>query len=304
MSSNPRPIVILGTGRSFTSVVNCMIGEHPDLIGLPETNIFREKTIGVLLSGFQSGADRRRRAGLLRTIAHFHDGEQTKETIIAAEKFLEARGDWSYLDIARHIERQAAPFGVVEKSISTCRNAATLERVREAWPDAFYIHITRQPEDILRSMQRQIDSAVENGKGDRVAKLSGQLNRFSLDDYYIHFTTTILKFMETLPLGKSINLHGEDFLSDAPTYLKQICEWMGLDANDKIIDAMMHPENNPFAHQGPNNAKGGMSPSFLANPKFSGKPVAVKPLVHGAYNRDLTGKQSAIANLGSQLGYT
>ena len=301
MSSSPQPIVILGTGRSFTSVVNCMIGEHPDLIGLPETNIFRDDTVGALLNRFKKGADRRRRSGLLRTIAHFHDWVQTEETISAAEKFLEARGDWSYRDIAQYIEKLAAPYGIVEKSISTCRDTTTLSRVRKAWPDAFYIHITRQPENILHSMQRQIDSAVDKGKGKR---FSGMLKRFSLEDYYIHYTTTILEFMNTLPMGKSINLHGEDFLSDAPTYLKQICEWMGLDANDKTIDAMLHPENNPFAHQGPNNARGGMSPSFLANPKFSGKPVVVKPLVHGAYNRDLSGKQSTIVRLSSQLGYT
>ena len=300
MSNSPSPIIILGTGRSFTSVVNCMIGEHPELIGLPETNIFRDDTVGALLKRF-SHRNKQRRSGLLRTIAHFHDWVQTEETIIAAEKFLEARGDWSYRDIAKYIEKLAAPYGIVEKSISTCRDATTLARVREAWPDAFYIHITRQPESIINSMQNRIDGIVEQGQAKGFSK---KIQNFSLDDYYIHFTTTILEFMDTLPLGKSINLHGEDFLTDAPTYLKQICEWLGLDSGEAAIDAMMHPENNPFAHLGPDNAQAGMSLSFLENPKFSGKPVPVKPLVHGAHNRDLTGKQSTIAHLGSQLGYT
>ncbi len=300
MSNSPRPIVILGTGRSFTSVINCMIGEHPNLIGLPETNIFREDTVGALLKLFSRGR-KRRRSGLLRTLAHFHDGEQTEETIIAAEKFLYARSDWSFHDIAQYIEKLTAPYGIVEKSISTCRDTTTLARVREAWPDAFYIHITRQPESIINSMQNRIDGALEQGQA---KGLNNKLEKFSLDDYYLHFTSTILEFMDTLPLGKSINLHGEDFLSDAPTYLKQICEWMGLDSDDAAIDAMMHPENSPFAHLGPTNAQAGMSLSFLENPKFSGKPVVVKPLVHGVHNRDLTEKQSKIAHLGSQLGYT
>ena len=299
MSNSPRPIVILGTGRSFTSVINCMIGEHPNLIGLPETNIFREDTVGALLQLYSRGR-KRRRSGLLRTIAHFHDGEQTEATIIAAEKFLDAHSDWSFLEITRYLEKLTAPYGSVEKSISTCRDTTTLARVREAWPDAFYIHITRQPESIINSMQNRIDDALEQG---RATGLNKKLKKFSLDDYYIHFTSTILDFMDTLPLGQSINLHGEDFLSDAPTYLKQICEWMGLDSGAAAINAMMHPENSPFAHLGPANAQAGMSLSFLKNPAFSGKPVTVKPLVHGAHRHDLTEKQSTIAHLGSQLGY-
>ncbi|WP_372884170.1 sulfotransferase [Shimia sp.] len=300
MSSTPPPIIILGTGRSFTSVICCMIGEHPDLIGLPETNIFRDDTLGAMLKRFGRGPNRRRLAGLLRSIAHFHEGAQTDETIAAAEEFLEARADWSYREIAHYLAEQAAPQGIVEKSISTCRDTTTLNRVREAWPDAYYLHITRQPESIMNSMQNRIDDALEKGKGKKYGRM---MEKFSLDEYYLRFTSTILDFMETLPQGRCMNLHGEEFLTDAAPYLRQICEWTGLDADDAIIEGMMHPENNPFAHRGPDNAHGGLSGSFIENPKYSGKPVVAKPISFDTSSPGASGYRDTIARLGYQLGY-
>lgn len=301
MSSTPPPIVILGTGRSFTSVICCMIGEHPDLIGLPETNIFRDDTLGAVLKRFGRGASKQRQAGLLRTIAHFHDGVQTEETIAAAEAFLQDHADWSYREIAHYIAEQAAPLGIVEKSISTCRDTKTLARVRDAWPDAYYLHITRQPESIMASMQNRIDSAFDKGKGKNIMR---RLEKFSLDEYYLRFTSTILDFMETLPQGRCMNLHGEEFLSDAAPYLQQICEWTGLEANAEIIEAMLHPENNPFAHRGPDNAHGGLSSSFIENPKYSGKPVVPKPITFNTGPAAPGDHRATIARLSYQLGYT
>lgn len=299
-ASTPRPIVILGTGRSFTSVICCMIGQHPDMIGLPETNIFRDDTLGQVYERFGHGANARRRAGLLRTLAQLHDGAQTDATIDAAEKFILARADWTSTRIARYIRDTAAPRGIVEKSISTCREAATLARATEAWPDALYLHITRQPESIVNSMQSRVDGAFEKGKGKRLGKI---LADHSLDEYYTRYTTTILQFMATLPQGRAMNLHGENFLTNAPLYAAQICQWAGLSTSPEIITAMLHPEASPFATRGPEKAQGGLSGSFLDNPTFSGKPVTVKPMSFSLNTPNLSPDRKTMATLGNRLGY-
>ena len=301
MSNAPEPIVILGTGRSFTSVICCMIGEHPDLIGLPETNIFRDDTLGQVYRRFGQGANKRRRAGLLRTIAHFHDGEQTEETINAAEQFILESMHWNSSQIAEYLVEAAAPKGIVEKSISTCRDATTFGRVRDDWPNARYLHVTRQPESIVKSMQSRIDGAFEKGKGKRLA---GLLQKHSLDEYYNRYTTTILEFMATLKPGQGMNLRGEDFLTDARLYCRQICEWAGIDSSDASIEMMMHPENNPFAHHGPDKAPGGMSSSFLDNPYYSGKPVASKPMTVDIADPEVDPDKRDMYQLGTRLGYT
>jgi hypothetical protein len=300
MPDTPRPIIILGTGRSFTSVICCMIGQHPDMIGLPETNIFRDKTLGEVYRRFGQGPNAQRRAGLLRTLAYFHDGEQTDETIEGAEQFLAEHQHWSAREIAEYIVKLAAPRGIVEKSISTCREPETLARAREIWPDAFFLHITRQPESIVNSMQSRIDGAFEKGKGRRLRKL---LEDHSLDEYYTRYTTTILEFMATLPPGRGMNLHGEHFLTDARLYCRQICDWTGLENSESTIEAMMHPENNPFAHRGPSGAVKGMSATFLDNPTYSGEPVAVKPLTIDMDDPELSDDRRLMVLLGNRLGY-
>jgi hypothetical protein len=100
-----------------------------------------------------------------------------------------------------------------------------------------------------------------------------------------------------------MNLHGEDFLTDARLYCRQICDWAGLSASDDAIEAMMHPENNPFAHKGPSRALKGMSATFLENPTYSGKPVAVKPLSVDPADPALSPETRVMALLGNRLGY-
>ena len=42
------PLFILGAPRSFTSICCAMLGNHPDMFGLAETNLFGAATIGDL----------------------------------------------------------------------------------------------------------------------------------------------------------------------------------------------------------------------------------------------------------------
>jgi hypothetical protein len=300
LPATPVPIVILGTGRSFTSVISCMIGQHPDMVGLPETNIFRDATLGALWDRFETGVNRLRRAGLLRTLAQFHDGAQTEETIAKAEAFIQAHRDWTYLEIAHHLVEIAAPKGIVEKSISTCREAETLERVRDAWPEARFLHVTRHPEAILKSMESRIDKAMEKIKGKRFLRMT---ESYSPNDSYNLFSSTILTFMAKLPPGQGMNIRGEDFLTDARLYCRQICEWVGLSSDDAAIEEMMHPERNPFAFTGPEGAKGGLSSTFLENPTYSGKPVTVAPMTVSPDDEGLDPSRRMMVLLGNRLGY-
>lgn len=299
MPKTPKQIVILANGRSFTSVISCMIGQHPDLVGLPETNIFLDPTLGEVSQRFGQRGAAFRRAGLLRTLAQFHDGAQTEETIDAAERFVLEHGDWTSDQVANYIVGLVAPRGIVEKSISTCRSPSTLARVREAWPDAFYLHITRQPESLVRSMA----SRLENISPAKRNMMRHRVQSQSLEDHVSRLTTTVLSFMATLPPGRGMNLHGENFLSDARLYARQICEWVGLDASVASIEAMLHPENNPFAHQGPSKAPGGMSKTFLENPTFSGQPVTVDPLTIDPHDPAIPPDRRTMALLGHRLGY-
>ncbi|MEM1432371.1 MAG: sulfotransferase [Pseudomonadota bacterium] len=306
MTNSPPPIVILGTGRSFTSVISCMIGEHPNLICLPEINIFLHDTVGDTYKRFEPKRLRRRRAGLLRTLAQFHDGKQDDEAIAAADEFVRSRLDWTGAEMANYIQDLVAPRGIVEKSISIGHSNETLNRTREAWPDALYLHITRQPESIVKSMRKYFDKQFENvseKQGLKIAQMKARVDGGAFERNFHKKTKRLLSFMASLPQGQAMNLHGENFLTDARLYCRQICEWAGIDSSDTAVEAMLHPENNPFAHVGPDGARGGMSPTFLRNPTYSGEPVSVKPMSVHPDMPDLAEDVRSMAQVGQRLGY-
>lgn len=78
----------------------------------------------------------------------------------------------------------------------------------------------------------------------------------------------ITQFLDTLPAGQWMRIKGEDLLSEPEVYLPQIAGWMGLRTDAEAIDAMLHPENSPYACPGPWPAQGGNDRKFTHSPKL------------------------------------
>jgi hypothetical protein len=80
-----------------------------------------------------------------------------------------------------------------------------------------------------------------------------------------------------------MRLKGESFLQDLPTYLPQICEWLGVSGDAAAIEAMKHPERSPYARPGPPNAPRGNDPNFLQHPELDFDRLAriEEPSLHG-----------------------
>jgi hypothetical protein len=76
----------------------------------------------------------------------------------------------------------------------------------------------------------------------------------------------IKRFTDSLPPDRWIRVRSEDVLNSPRDFLPGICRWMGLDAGEDAVEAMLHPEKSPFARLGPKNALGGNDPGFLNEP--------------------------------------
>src|SRR5215470_7660537 len=97
----PDPVIILAPPRSFTSVVCGMLGQHPQMYGLPEVNLFvaetmRERQELIARPKFSTH-------GLLRVVAQLFVGTQTIQTIILAQRWVEIRADCSCVSIFREL---------------------------------------------------------------------------------------------------------------------------------------------------------------------------------------------------------
>lgn len=260
-----KPLIILSPPRSFSSVVSTIIGEHPQLYGFPELLLFSGETIEEVIyneqkqSGQKSGP-----AGLLRTLAQEHDGVQTTETIFRAINWLNERKHWSTKKVFDYLLDLVSPRIGVEKSPLTISKTQYMERAYQMYPQAFFLHLIRHPLSTRKSVHELRDSQ----EWQKEKKLS--IFKYSVDYLLVWLLRhkSILEFTDSLPVGQTMRMRGEDLLSDPDIYLPQIAQWMGLRTDSEAIEAMKYPENSPYACVPPPLIFGGNDPKFMRNPQL------------------------------------
>ena len=113
-----------------------------------------------------------------------------------------------------------------------------------------------------------------------------------------------MRFTDQLPPGQSMRLRGELLMEDPDTYLRQICNWLGIDDGTDAIEAMKHPENSPFACMGPPRARFGNNADYLLQPALRiGKPSQVSLKDPLPWLQDVGYFSDATIELAQRLGY-
>jgi hypothetical protein len=258
------PLFILAPARSYTSVVATMIGQHPDLVSLPELKLFTYRTIGELEASLPLyWAERgftHRSPGLVRALAQFEFGDQTTASIGAARAWLHQRRHWSGADVLDVLLARLLPRSAVEKSPENVATAAALRRLAAAYPKARYLHLTRHPVTTQASATQHLLRAVPEHP--RIGEpITGIV-------HWCETHTRILRFLARLPTDRFIRMRAEDVLNDTRVQLRAIAEWMRLRTDAAAIEAMCHPEASPFARFGPlgSGVVGGHDHGFLNDP--------------------------------------
>lgn len=270
------PLFILAPPRSFTSVACGMIGQHPQLFGLPEVNLFAGDDLEHLSRWYRMRP--RFQHGILRAVAELALGGQSPADIRAAKVWLQEMKDADTGEIYQDLVAWAEPRMLVDKSPMYSYDPEAYDRIIQRFPEARFIHLLRHPRGTCESlfkMQRDIDSG---GAGSGEFKLDP-------DKVWCAPHKKIFEFLEALPAEQHIRIRGEEFLSTPDQSLRDICAWLGLRSEEEDIEAMKHPENSPFACMGPRNALYGNDPGFLKNPElkeYHAKPLSLEgPLTYG-----------------------
>jgi len=266
------PLFILAPPRSFTSVVCAMIGNHPDMLGLAETNLFAADRYEELTRLYR--ARPRLQFGLLRTIAELGLGGQSEENVEAAKAWLEQQGSVTTADLFRDLMAWAAPRRLVDKSPIYVYAAGALERIGKAFPDACYLHLAREPRATCESIYKTRQVAAPRiqrvrGGGEANAALTPE-------NMWLKPHLRILEQLEKVPAAQKMFLRGELLLAEPELYLTQITQWLEIRSDREAIEAMLHPEQSPFACYGPDNAPLGNDPNFLDSPEL--RPFTPKPV--------------------------
>lgn len=274
------PLFVLGAPRSFTSVVSAMLGQHPEMYGLPEVQLSLSDTVSgwwdVCAQASFPMAD-----GLVRAVAELIFGAQTEENVVRAQGWIRRRFHLSTGHMLELLAEAVAPRIVVEKTPGTVYNRLFLQRFGAMFPDAHYLHLVRHPrgnaESVLKAlddlrlfgapMQWVIDLAsyptiAPNQLPDsryKAAELDPQKGWYVLNQ-------NIRGFLRTVPPERKLRVRGEDVISDPDKMLREIARWLGVRTDSEAIAAMKHPEQSPYACPGPPGAQYGNDPLFVRNP--------------------------------------
>lgn len=295
------PLFILSAPRSFTSLLCAMVGQHPQMYGVPELNLFAAETIQQLLSRF-SGLEQFQLHGLLRTVAQIYTQEQSIDTIEMAYRWIMQRYTHTTAEVYRELCAQVYPLKIVDKSPCYSTQSATLDRIESAFPDAHYLYIVRHPRAQGRSMMNVADGMMT---------ILGRSIDYSVSPpcsdpqfLWADIQRTILNFLDRIPEHRQKRLRGEEVLGDTEGRFQEIYEWLGLRWDEEAYQSVLRPDQSVYACPGPYGAQLGNDPNFLKSPIFKTRPIASEPL-EGAlsWREDNRGFIPDVLEIARSLGY-
>jgi hypothetical protein len=114
----------------------------------------------------------------------------------------------------------------------------------------------------------------------------------------------IVEFLEKIPRQHKMQMHGEIVLNERVESLNKICQWMGLSHDAAAIEAMMHPEDSPYACLGPLGAHLGNDINFLRSPKLRDGNIRYSTLEGPLpWRSDKKGFSDNVIEMAKSLGY-
>ncbi|MEL7450417.1 MAG: sulfotransferase [Pseudomonadota bacterium] len=296
-NSGTAPVFILAPPRTYTSLTAAMLGQHPALYALPEVNLFAAETLGELLALFASKPGLSH--GLLRAVAELGLGGQSADDVGAARDWLTENAAMPVAEAFALLASWSSPLRLVDKSPLYAMREGALQRINANAPDAFFVHLTREPLPTAESVVR-FRTSIGRRTGRRSGRHNGRRVNASgrhadLERFWREPHERILRFLAGVPEERQLRVKGEALLANPGDELARIARLLGLDAGDGAVDAMLHPERSPFACEGPPSARYGNDPEFLKAPALrmrAPSPAAAIPAL-----------PAEVAELAASLGY-
>jgi hypothetical protein len=253
---------IVGTGRSGTTLLQAMLASHPRLAIPPETKFFQRWDPG----DARFGGEPLTGDSLDSYLAQFFDSD-----------------DWRLLDLPREAVEEAmraadggarglflALLGVYREQVGRPRigeksplHARTVDRIRTVLPEAKFIHIHRDPRDVVASM---LDMDWTRGTVRGLARS------------WVKTLCEHLRCLRTLPGEVYTGVRFETLVAEPERELRRLCVFLG----EQFDDAMLRFHERTEA---------GFSDEEAAWKEQTRAPLSDKSI--GRFRRDLTPRQIA-----------
>jgi len=147
-----KPIFVVGSPRSGTSILTWCLGQHPNMFPVPESNWIGEFAVNIA-SSYQIGAARDNRTilsamDISRAEFFANFGHAINDLILAHRKHLERKRDLEGTLNREHSTSEPKARWVD----GTPEYSLHIHGLRKLFPEALFIHIVRDVESVVRSM--------------------------------------------------------------------------------------------------------------------------------------------------------
>lgn len=267
----PPPIFVLGARPADTALVGAMIGRNPAAFGLPELNLFVSDTLEGMATAL---LDPSQHHGLLRALAYIYGSEQTIISIAMARRWIFRRLSWTTSQVFDELRNQVAPQRLVDKSATYSQNGNILERIRRAFPDAYYVHVIEHPLAARAAVVPSERKDPFNGGHRRAGTETSPEEQVQ----WLNAQRLISAAMNHVTAERRTALRMENLLADPGAELSELCASLDLSNDEIAVAEMLHPEHSPFAGLGPAGANLGDDPAYLRDPTFPPKNISAAPV--------------------------
>ena len=270
-------LVILGPPRSFTTVVSAMLGQHPEMYGVPEVHLFGSETLAEWWQQCEE-ATFNMDHGLVRVVAQLFFGDQSEDNVRRAAGWLQRRAHFTTGLVIEGLGQCVRPRILVDKSPSIVYRIETMQRVYAMFPQARFLHLVRHPrghgESVMKYLRarRKLGPVPPNhwlqylaaypdegGNADPSSDIDPQRAWLALQ-------RNIGEFLDAVPASQALRVRSEDLVGSPERGLREVLAWLGLRTDDEAIEEMKHPERSPYACYGPPSAYFGNDRAFLQDP--------------------------------------
>lgn len=310
MTADFKPVFILAPPLSFAGLLGGMLGQHPELYGIPELKLFRVANMEAYWRGEGENKKTPSRLermlshpGLLRTVAQLYGGEQTINSIEMATRWMRIRMKLSTGSVYRELCAKVRPLHLVEVGSSYVIRTQYLQNIIHDIPSARFIHLTRHPRSQCQTIMARKGMSLWAFNQNSIDR-RGEYPVLDPQILWHDINLRVLKFFENLPTGQYYHVRSEDFMVWPERVLAELCGWLGISHSPTAMEAMAYPEASPFAEHGPVNARHRVDLDGLENLRRH-PDVPVKVRLEGPleWRTDDQGFHPKVAGMAGEFGY-
>ena len=224
-----RVIFVEGAPRSGTTWLVTLLATHADIAGVEAESHLFDFGVDRLFDNLE------KRNPPLHGLVAYLDREQLVDLV-------RDLCDGIFLAMREHVSAGTEPRFVVEKTpIAEYSHGLDLERKRDCYPDAYYLHIVREREAVINSLMRA--PFMQDRSYERCADVYDrdiEAARSKLGD-----------------LDRYLEISFEDLRADPAAGMKPVFEWLGVDSGEAALERVRVVSRDPVSDMGAAAPAGG-----------------------------------------------